>query len=83
MLSNLGELPGRLHSYTDDILYILGLVRIVTRVFIQTQYRYYNITIQATGYRLVISHTMEVSTLGLASDTKDFTSATKLPDVPN
>ena len=35
------------------------------------------------GNRLVISHTMEVSTLGLASDTKDFTSATKLPDVPN
>ena len=35
------------------------------------------------GNRLVISHTMEVSTLGLASDTKDFTSATKLPDIPN
>ena len=28
----LGELSGRLHSYTDDILYILGLVRIVIRV---------------------------------------------------
>ena len=28
-------------------------------------------------------HTVEVSTLGLASDTKDFTSATKLPDIPN
>ena len=36
-----------------------------------------------TGTRAVLSHTMEVSTLGLASDTKDFTSATKLPDVPN
>ena len=35
------------------------------------------------GNRLVISHSMEVSTLGLASDTKDFTSATTLPDVPN
>ena len=35
------------------------------------------------GNRLVISHTVEVSTLGLASDTKDFMSATKLPDVPN
>ena len=32
MLRNLGELSGRVHSYTDDILYILGLVRIVTRV---------------------------------------------------
>ena len=36
-----------------------------------------------SGNRLVISHTVEVSTLGLASDTKDFTSATKLPDIPN
>ena len=32
VLSNLGELSGRLHSYTDDMLYILGLVKIVTRV---------------------------------------------------
>ena len=34
VLNNLGELSGRLHSYrpTDDISYILGLVRIVTRV---------------------------------------------------
>ena len=35
------------------------------------------------GNRLVISHTMEVSMLGLDSDTKDCTSATKLPDIPN
>ena len=32
VLCNLGELSGRLHRYTDNILYILGLVRIVTRV---------------------------------------------------
>ena len=35
------------------------------------------------GNRLVISHTVEVSTLGLAADTKAFMSATKLPDIPN
>ena len=28
----LGELSARLHSYADDILYILGLVGIVARV---------------------------------------------------
>ena len=40
-------------------------------------------TTSFSGNRLVISHTMEVSTLGLASDNKDFTSTTKLPDVSN
>ena len=32
--------------------------------------------------RSVTSHTVEVSTLGIVSDTKVFTSITKLPDVP-
>ena len=34
------------------------------------------------GNRSVTSHTVEVSTLGIVSDTKVFTSATKLLDVP-
>ena len=34
------------------------------------------------GNRCVTSHTVEVSTLGIVSDTKVFTSAIKLPDVP-
>ena len=34
------------------------------------------------GNRPITSHTVEVSTLGIVSDTKVFTSATKLPDVP-
>jgi len=34
------------------------------------------------GNRSVISHTVEISTLGIVSDTKAFTFATKLPDVP-
>ena len=34
------------------------------------------------GNRSVINHTVEISTLGLVSDTKDFTLATKLPAAP-
>ena len=36
----------------------------------------------SAGNRSVTRHTVEVSTLGIVSDTKVFTSATKLPDVP-
>ena len=46
---------------------------------------YYTITYYCycfAGNRSVTSHTVEVSTLGIVSDTKVFTSATKLPDVP-
>src|ERR1700690_3830502 len=34
------------------------------------------------GIRSVVNHTVEISTLGLVSDTKDFTSAIKLPAAP-
>ena len=57
-----------------------------SKLYKQNKYRLLHVGDDKTrfaGNRLVISHTMEVSTLGIASDTKDFTSATKLSDILN